>query len=66
MNEPIVDILYVSDKLVITPLLRTIWPIFSSFLVFCYYFNRLNAGEISQQNVRNSDNIGHTVFGTVR
>ena len=33
------DIFYVSDKLVISRLSRTIWPIFSSFLIFCCYFS---------------------------
>ena len=59
------DIFYVSGKLVIARLSRTIWPIFSSFLIFCFYFTRLKAREISQQNMRNSENIGHIVLGTV-
>ena len=36
-------------------------PIFSSFLIFCCYFTHLRVREISQQNLRNSENIGHTV-----
>ena len=36
------DIFPVSDKLVITRLSRTKWTIFSSFLIFCFYFTRLN------------------------
>ena len=28
----------VSDKLVMARLSPTIWPIFSSFLIFCFYF----------------------------
>ena len=38
------------------PLSRTIWPIFSSE----------KACKISQQIMRNSENIGHTVLGTVQ
>ena len=57
------DIFYVSDKLVIARLSRTIWPIFSSFLIFCFYFTRLKAREISPQDMRNSENIGHIVLG---
>ena len=60
------DIFHDSDKLVITRLSRTIWPIFSSFLIFCFYFTRLKACEISQQNMRNSTNIGHFALRTVR
>ena len=58
------DIFHGSDKLVIARLSRTIWPIFSSFFIFCCYFTRLKAREISQQNMRNSKNIGHIVIGT--
>ena len=54
------------DKLVIARLSRTVWPIFSLFLIFGCYFTRLKAREISQQNMRNSENIGHIVLGTVR
>ena len=57
---------YVSDKLVIARLSLTIWAIFSSFATFCFYFTRLKAREISRQNMRNSENIGHIVLGTVR
>ena len=60
------DIFYDSDKLVIARLSRTIWPIFSSFLIFCCYFTRLKAREVSQQNMRNLENIGHIVLGPVR
>ena len=60
------DIFHDSDKLVIARLSRTIWPIFSSFLIFCFYFTRLKACEISRQNMRNLENIGHIVLGTVR
>ena len=60
------DIFYVSGKLVIARLSRTIWPIFSLFLIFCFYFTRLKAREISRQNMRNSENIGHIVLGNVR
>ena len=38
---------------------RTIWPIFSSFLIFCCYFTRLKAREVTQQNIRKWKNIGH-------
>ena len=57
---------YVSDKLVIARLSRTIWPIFSSFLIFYFYFTRLKARGTSQQNMRNSKNIGHIVLETMR
>ena len=60
------DIFYVSDKLVIAGLSHTIWPMFSSFLIFCCYFTRLKAREISRQDMRNLENIGHIVLGTVR
>ena len=60
------SIFHVSDKLVIANLSRTIWSIFSSFLIFCSYFIRVKAREISQQKMRNSENIGHIVLGTVR
>ena len=66
LNEQKVDISYVSDKLVIARLSRTIWSIFSSFLIFCFYFTRLKAREISRQNMRNSENIGHVVLETVQ
>ena len=45
---------------------RTIWQIFSSFLIFCFYFTRLKAREISRQNMRKSKDIGHIVLETVR
>ena len=60
------DIFLDSDKLVIARLSRTIRPIFSSFLIFCCYFTRVKAREITQQNMRNSENIGHIVLRTVR
>ena len=41
-------------------------PIFSSFFIFCCYFTRLRARELSQQNIRNSGNIGHIILRTVR
>ena len=66
LHQQKADIFHDSDKLVIARLSRTIWPIFSSFLIFCCYFTRLKAREISQQNMRNSENIGHIVLGTVR
>ena len=51
------DIFHGSDKLVIAHLSRTIWPI------FCCYITSLKDCEISQQNMRNSENIGHIVLG---
>ena len=45
---------------------RTIWLMFSSFLIFCFCFTRLKAREISRHNMRNSENIGHIVLATVR
>ena len=66
LNEQKVDISYVSDKLVIARLSRTIWSIFFSFPIFCLYFARLKAREISRQNMRNSENIGHVVLETVQ
>ena len=65
LNEQKGDIFLVSDKLVIARLSRTKWPMFSSFLIFCYYFARLKAREITRQNMRNSKNIGHIVLETV-
>ena len=62
INVELTDILYVSDKLVIARLSRTIWAIFSSFLIFCFYFTRLKAREISRQNMRNSENIDHIIL----
>ena len=35
------------DKVVIARCLVQYWQIFSSFLIFCYYFTRLKAREIS-------------------
>ena len=66
LNEQKADVFHVSDKLVIARLSRIIWPIFSSFLIFRFYFTRLKAREISPQNMRNSENIGYIVFATVR
>ena len=60
------DCFHVSDKLVIARLSCTVWPIFSSSLIFCFYFTRPKAREISQQNMRNSQNVGHIVLRTVR
>ena len=37
----------------------SIWPTFSTFLIFCFYFSRLKA----PKNTRNSENIGHIVLG---
>ena len=37
-----------------------------SFLIFCFYFSRLKTHEISQQNMTNSENIGHLLLGTVQ
>ena len=44
---PVVIYFHISDKLVIALWPRTIWQIFSSFLIFCFYFTRLKAREIS-------------------
>ena len=57
---------YVSNKLVIARLSRTIWPIFSLLLIFCFYFTHLKAHEISCQKMRDPENICHIVIGTVR
>ena len=56
-----VDILYVSNELVIASLPCTIRPIFSSFLTFCWCFTRLSAGTIKSAKYRNSENISHIV-----
>ena len=66
MNEPIKDILYVRNKLIIAPLSRTVWLMFSSFLIFYCYFTRLKAREVSWQNMTKSEIIGHIVLGTVQ
>ena len=66
LNKKKEEIFHVSDKLVIARLSDTIWTIFFSFRIFCCYFTRLKGREITQQNMRNSKNIGHIVLGTVR
>ena len=65
MNYTTIDFVCVSNKQVIERLLRTIRPMFSSFLMFCCYFTRLKTCEISWQNMRNSANVDHIVLGTV-
>ena len=60
-----VDILPVSDSLVIERLPRAIWPIFSSFPIFCCYFTNIKDCEITWQNMRNSENVGCIILGTV-
>ena len=62
MNQQIVDIMYVSDMLVIKSLSGTIWPIFSSVLIFYYYLARLKSREVSRKNMRNSENVGNIVI----
>ena len=47
-----VHILYVGNKPAIAHSPRTIWPVFSTFLIFCCYFTCLMACEKSQQNMR--------------
>ena len=66
MNQQTVDISYVSDKLVIERLPCTIWPVFSSFLIFSGISLPLKTREISRQNIRNSENIGPIVLRIVR
>ena len=67
LNKKKADIFYVSKKLVIPRSSHTIWSIFSSFLMFYFYFTDIKAPEISRQNMRNSENInGHIVLETVR
>ena len=66
LNYQKADIFHVSDKIVVARLPRTIWPIFPSFLIFYFYFTWLKARKISQENMRNSENIGHIVLGSVR
>ena len=67
LNKKKADIFYVSKKLVIARSSRTIWSIFSSFLMFYFYFTHIKAPEISRQNMRNSENInGHIELETVR
>ena len=34
--------------------------------MFCYYFTRLKGSEISSENMRHSENIGHVVFRAMR
>ena len=62
MDSQTVEILHVSNKLVTARLTHTIWPIFSSFLIFCCYLTRLKTGEISQQNMKFTENIFHIVL----
>ena len=66
MNYQTVDILHFSDKQVIARLSRIKWPMFTLYLILYCYLARLKACEISLQNMRNSENIGHTVIGNVR
>ena len=40
----------------------TLWPIVSSFFIFCCYFTRLKTLKIRQQNMINSENIGNFVL----
>ena len=47
--------LHFRDELVIARLPCTVWPIYFSFLTFCYF----------SQNMRNSENIGHLALETV-
>ena len=61
MNWHTIDFSHVSDKLFIKHLNCTIQSLYSSFLKFCY-FTCLKAHEISQQDVRTSENIGHVVL----
>ena len=65
MNWQTVDVLYSSNKLVITRSPRTTWSIFSSFLTFCCYFTRLKARETNPQNMIHSKNIGCIALGTM-
>ena len=53
MNKQTAEIGYVSDKLVITYLPPTIWPIFPLLLIFFSYFTCLKAREISWENMSN-------------
>ena len=55
---------YVSNKLVIDRLPRTVWPIFSLFLLICFYFTRLNACEISKTDI--IEKFGYIVLETTR
>ena len=67
LNKKKTDIFYVSKKLVIARSSRTILSIFSSFLMFYFYFTHIKAPEISRQKMINSENInGHIVLNTVR
>ena len=56
MNYQAIEILYVSDKLVVTRLPCTIWSKLYPFLKFCCYFTRQKNREISRKNMRNSGN----------
>ena len=57
LHEQKADIFYDSDKLVIARLARTILSIFFSFLLLYCHFTRLKPREISQQKIKNSENI---------
>ena len=61
-----IDILHVSDKLVIARLSRTICPIFPSFFIFCCYFTNLKSRETNRQNMNNLENISLIALSTVR
>ena len=57
---------FYSSKLVIAHLPRTIWPMFSSFLIFCNYFTSLKAPKLHWQHMGNSANTGNIVLKSVR
>ena len=40
--------------------------LFSSFLIFCYYFTLLISRKIGQEHMKNSKNIGYIVLRTVQ
>ena len=54
----------INDKLVITRLPRAIWPILSSFLIFCCYFTSLKDCDIIRKNMRSPENCMH-IYGII-
>ena len=57
MNWQKVDILYISDKLVLASLLCTIWSLISPYLMFRCCFTRLKASQITGQNMWNFEKL---------
>ena len=66
MNLKTVDIWYVTNKLVITRLLRTTWALFSSVHIVYCYFTPLKVREITRQNRRSQENAINNAYYCVK